>query len=57
MLNVDQDLSRLSVSLDQHVQSITVLNPSEQTSTGRKGRDGISLNTQVPLGCLLIGRK
>lgn len=57
MLNVDENLSRLSVTLDQHVKSITILDPSKQTCTRRKRSDGVRLNAQVSLGSFLIGRQ
>lgn len=55
VLDVDQDLARLSVALDEHVQRVTMLDPSEQTGAGRQGRDGICLDAEMPLGTLLVG--
>jgi hypothetical protein len=35
VLDVHQNLPRLPVSLDEHVQGVAVLHPSEQTRAGR----------------------
>jgi hypothetical protein len=55
VLDIDENLSRLSIALDQHVKRVTVLYPSEQTCTRRQGSDRVGLNAQMPFGSLLVG--
>lgn len=55
VLNVHQNLPRLSIPLDEHVQGIAVRHPSDQTRSRGKRRDRVLLHTEVTLGAFLIG--
>jgi hypothetical protein len=49
MFDVEQNLATVAVVLDQNVQRIGALDPSEQTRVWRKGNDGILDDREVTL--------
>lgn len=54
MLDVEQNLSTLSVVSNEDVHGVGILNPSDETRVRRERSDGVALDVKVSLETLWI---